>query len=128
MTVQKGNKYALGCTKNGRPPIYSDPNVLEKKIAEYFNQQDEKYTITGLCLFCGFESRQSFYEYENKEEFTYIIKRARMLIENMYEQRLQTNAPTGAIFALKNMGWEDRNILAGESGSPLIVFKDFRND
>jgi len=51
-----------------------------------------------------------------------------MLIENMYEQRLQTNAPTGAIFALKNMGWEDRNILAGESGSPLITFKDFRND
>ena len=128
MAVQKENKYALGCAKNGRPPIYDDPNKLEKKINDYFKQEDEKFTITGLCLFCGFESRQSFYEYENKEEFTYIIKRARMLIENMYEQRLQTNAPTGAIFALKNMGWEDRNILAGESGSPLIVFKDFRND
>lgn len=128
MAVQKENKYALGCAKNGRPPMYDDPNKLEKKINDYFKQEDEKYTITGLCLFCGFESRQSFYEYENKEEFTYIIKRARMLIENMYEQRLQTNAPTGAIFALKNMGWEDRNILAGESGSPLIVFKDFRND
>jgi len=128
MAVQKENKYALGCAKNGRPPMYDDPNKLEKKINDYFKQEDEKYTITGLCLFCGFESRQSFYEYENKEEFTYIIKRARMLIENMYEQRLQTNAPTGAIFALKNMGWEDRNILAGESGSPLITFKDFRND
>ena len=128
MVVQKENKYALGCAKNGRPPMYDDPNKLEKKINDYFKQEDEKFTITGLCLFCGFESRQSFYEYENKEGFTYIIKRARMLIENMYEQRLQTNAPTGAIFALKNMGWEDRNILAGESGSPLITFKDFRND
>ena len=128
MVVQKENKYALGCAKNGRPPMYDDPNKLEKKINDYFKQEDEKFTITGLCLFCGFESRQSFYEYENKEGFTYIIKRARMLIENMYEQRLQTNAPTGAIFALKNMGWEDRNILAGDSGSPLIIFKDFRND
>ena len=128
MAVQKENKYALGCAKNGRPPMYDDPNKLEKKINDYFKQEDEKFTITGLCLFCGFESRQSFYEYENKEGFTYIIKRARMLIENMYEQRLHTNAPTGAIFALKNMGWEDRNILAGESGSPLITFKDFRND
>jgi len=128
MVVQKENKYALGCAKNGRPPMYDDPNKLEKKINDYFKQEDEKFTITGLCLFCGFESRQSFYEYENKEGFTYIIKRARMLIENMYEQRLHTNAPTGAIFALKNMGWEDRNILAGESGSPLITFKDFRND
>lgn len=128
MAVQKENKYALGCAKNGRPPMYDDPNKLEKKINDYFKQEDEKFTITGLCLFCGFESRQSFYEYENKEGFTYIIKRARMLIENMYEQRLHTNAPTGAIFALKNMGWEDRNILAGESGSPLITFKDFRDD
>lgn len=127
----KGNKYALGCTTNGQPPMYSDPKELEKKINNYFlycDENNEKLTITGLCLFCGFESRQSFYEYEKKKDFTYIIKRARMLIENMYEQRLQGNIPTGAIFALKNMGWEDRNVIAGESGSPLIVFKDFKND
>jgi len=105
----KGNKYALGCTTSGRPPIYDDPGKLEKKINDYFNLKDEKFTITGLCLFCGFESRQSFYEYEKKDEFTYIIKRARMLIENMYEQKLQGTAPTGAIFALKNMGWEDKS-------------------
>ena len=42
-------------------------------------------SITGLALWLGFESRQSFYDYEKKDGFTYTIKRARALIENEYE-------------------------------------------
>lgn len=68
-------------------------------------------TISGLCLYCGFESRQSFYAYEGKSEFSYTIKRARLRIEQEYEEQLQTSAPTGAIFALKNFDWKDTPLI-----------------
>ncbi len=102
----EGNKYAIG-NHGGRPPVFSSPKEMSKKITAYFNKF-EKHTITGLCLFLGFESRQSFYDYVEKEEFSYIVKRARLVIENGYEERLSENGPTGAIFALKNMGWADK--------------------
>lgn len=66
-------------------------------------------TITGLVLHCGFASRQSFYAYEKKPEFSYIIKRARTLIEKEYELCLRRGLGAGAIFALKNFGWTDRD-------------------
>jgi hypothetical protein len=106
----------------GRPPKYSKPEELQKKIQEYLNACPDTRkiiiqrtgetieiphpTITGLVLYCGFESRQSFYEYEKKPDFTYTIKRARTFLENIYEKMLLDN-PTGAIFALKNFGWAD---------------------
>lgn len=109
----------------GRPPMYSKPEDLEKAIQNYIdNPPKEKlitatgeefeipsFTITGLCWELGFESRQSFYDYELKDGFTYIIKRARLFIENAYEMRLKAPNCTGAIFALKNMGWKDKSEL-----------------
>jgi hypothetical protein len=77
-------------------------------------------TITGLCVYLGFESRQSFYAYEEKEEYSYIIKKARLRVENYYEQCLQFGNVTGAIFPLKNMGWYDRQELTGKEGKDLI--------
>jgi hypothetical protein len=43
------------------------------------------------------------------------------LIESGYEQRLFESSPTGAIFALKNFGWEDRrqNEHSGPDGEAL---------
>jgi hypothetical protein len=91
-----------------RPPFYDDPEVMQSKIEEYF-QTAKTVTITGLCLHLGFESRQSFYDYEVKSEFAYTVKRARLMVENAYEKRLSDTTPTGAIFALKNMGWKDKH-------------------
>lgn len=109
----------------GKPPLYKTPEELQKKIDAYFkgkgvlenvskassnkkkNEQRPIYTITGLCLYLGFESRQAFYRLEDKQEFSYTIKKARMQIENVYEERLQSSNSTGAIFALKNFGWKD---------------------
>lgn len=81
----------------------------------------EKITITGLALHIGFESRQSIYDYEEKGEFSYIIKNARLRVENAYEQMLHGTTPTGSIFALKNMGWKDnqRTELTGADGGPV---------
>lgn len=93
----------------GRTPIFKSPELLEKKIQEYFEDDNEKpLTITGLCLYCGFESRQSFYDLEKREGFSYTIKKARMRIENAYEKNLHDKTPAGSIFALKNLGWTDQ--------------------
>jgi len=126
MGAPKGNKFALGLTNSGRPPLFDSPKELLSRITEYFDlieepESLEPLTITGLCLFLGFESRQSFYDYEKKEEYTYIIKRARLVIESAYERLLNSKTPTGAIFALKNMGWFDRQEITGKDGEPIIT-------
>ncbi len=45
----------------------------------------------------------------DRREFAHSVKRAKLLIENGYEVDLRkTGNPAGSIFALKNMGWSDR--------------------
>ena len=107
--------------------MYNKPEDLQKKVDKYFEDLPYKKvkqgkdvieipvpTITGLALFLGFESRQSFYDYEKDERFSYIIKRARSFIERGYEEALHTGGGAGAIFALKNMGWTDRQNIEHE--------------
>jgi hypothetical protein len=111
-------------TVNGRPPVFSSEEDLQNQVDAYFNSgirtktifvgkdaiptEVPVPTITGLAIFLGFESRQSFYDYEKNPKFSYTIKKARMFIEREYEEQLQVGNTTGAIFALKNMGWIDR--------------------
>jgi hypothetical protein len=110
----------------GRPPFFDNPDSLQDKINEYFihgvtvkkviiGKAPHNYTldvevptISGLAYYIGFESRQSFYDYEQKPEFAYTIKKVRLFIEKHYEEMLQTGNTTGAIFALKNFGWTDK--------------------
>lgn len=115
----------------GRPPFFKTPEELEAKIDDYFNNCPETdkrgvvlrnkegdtyidyincFTVCGLALHLGFTSRNAMYNYEEKEEFIGIIKKARTLIEKGYEQNLHGGQCTGSIFALKNMGWNDKVI------------------
>lgn len=133
----------------GRPPEFSDPKELENRISDYFehikgefeekeipdpddptgfvlekvwSRYPEPPTITGMCLFLGFESRQSFHDYQKKKEFSYAIKKARLQIECEYEKALQTSKnPTGSIFALKNMGWSDKQEIEHTGGTDLRI-------
>ncbi len=107
MAAPFGNKYALGITDTGRPPVFETPDQFEAKAKEYIKlsiEHSEKITITGLALFMGFESRQSLFDYGKKQDFSYVVKRAKLAVENSYEG----NGQTIDIFALKNMGWVDR--------------------
>lgn len=124
-----------------RPPKYKTPKELQEKIDEYFESGVKKIplpvgkgdaetilefevpTITGLALYCEFESRQAFYHLENKEEFSYTIKKARLRIEQHYEESLQlSKSAAGPIFALKNLGWSDRQEIDHTSGGkPLQI-------
>ena len=106
MGAPKRNLFALG-NNGGRPPKYETAEEMQKKCTEYFEsaiELEEKITITGLALFLGFCSRNSLYEYGKKKEFKYIIKNAMLVVENSYESK-GTNFD---IFALKNMGWTDK--------------------
>lgn len=115
----------------GRPPVYKSPKELDKKIQEYLDETTEKklpLTISGLCYHCGFESRQSFYAYEKKPEFSYTIKRARLAIEVSYEMSLHKQSVSGAIFALKNLGWIDEQTISHEVSTPNKFTISFRNE
>lgn len=108
----------------GRPRIYETPEELQGAIDAYFLQikvDKEPATVTGLALSLGFESRQSVYDYEENGEFSYIIKNARLRVECEYEKRLSTaQSPTGAIFALKNMGWKDKSEQEITGAMPVV--------
>ena len=105
----------------GRPPNFKTVKELQDKINQYIENPPVKasvvggeivdvptITITGLCWFLGFESRQSFYDYGKTKRFSYTIKRARLFIESEYEAALKGSNCTGPIFALKKMGWSDK--------------------
>lgn len=95
---------------------FKTDDELKAAIDNYFAEtkaKEENPTVTGLALHLGFESRQSFYDYEKYQDHSYTIKRARLMIECQYEQKLHNAACTGAIFALKNFGWEDKREISG---------------
>lgn len=94
--------------KVGRPLKIETPEQMEKILNEYFSTTDEnKITLTGICLALNLD-KKNFYEYEKREGYQDIVKRARMIVENSYEISLRENGRTGDIFALKNFGWRDK--------------------
>jgi hypothetical protein len=113
----------------GRPPLFKDPEEMQEKINEYIDECEENkvpYTITGLCYYLGFTSRQSFYDYEKNSKFSYTVKRARLFIENSYELSLRINGRSGDIFALKNFGWTDKSEIE-HSGKTTHVNVDYNS-
>lgn len=126
MAAPKGNKFAQGLSHTGRPPIFESAELLAESISEYFKdckEEGTKATITGLALYLGFESRQSISDYATRnEEFSYIIKRAKLCVENSYE----LSGTAFDIFALKNMGWSDKTETEHTfQNTPTITFKKF---
>lgn len=116
--------------RKGRPPLYSDPLVMEAKIDQYFDHCEEKGkppTVPGLCVFLGFESRQSFLDYEARPLFSGTIKKARLKIEADRADRLiSSGSPTaGVIFDLtNNHGWKNPQHIKhsqDEDGEPQKV-------
>ena len=106
----------------GRLPKYTE-KALKDKLLDYFGECDAKKLLpnkAGVCVFLGI-SRETYSEYRKK--YPYAIKRTDNLIEEAWVQRLAGNAPTGAIFYLKNAFKEhyqdrrDTDITSG--GKPI---------
>ncbi len=109
MAAPKHNLFALG-NNGGRPRKYETAEEMELKINEYFNwciENKMEIAVNGLVLYLGFSHKSSLYEYQENEEFTDLIKKARTAVEMSYELDLRTFKFGGAVFALKNMGWTD---------------------
>jgi len=108
ISPNRPNKYQK---HKGRPATFSDPKQLESLGNQFFEQCDldqKPYTITGLALALGFNSRQALVQYEDKPKFISIIKKLKARCERFWESRLNDSACTGSIFWLKNFGWSDR--------------------
>ena len=111
MAAPKGNKNAAG-NSGGRPPLIRDVEHFAELAETYFALCDadhEPYTITGLALGLGLSGREALSEYGRRVEFSDNVKKAKAKVESAYEKRLSGPNCTGAIFALKNMGWRDES-------------------
>lgn len=89
----------------GRPLKFPSVEDLENKINQYFQSSKESgdpITITGLA--CALDtSRKVLVEYEERDEYSNAIKRAKQFIEAYFEKMLITKTNVaGVIFSLKN--------------------------
>lgn len=141
----------MGKHLGGRPPLYSNPEILDKKINEYFEQCQPEYlkndegeilvtekkqpiiinlnspSSVGLALYLGFADRQSLYDNEKKEEFSCIIKKARSKVEEwVYQHTMHGSVPTAAgIFILKQFGYTDKTEIAHTGNMTVKFVSDF---
>lgn len=112
----------------GRPRIIDSPEEFDALVEDYrktCQENGEPLTFTGMALHLGFSDRRSFYDYAEYEGFSRSVSRAKMLVEAEYERTVAENGMRGcggAIFALKNHGWEDRSQMehTGADGQPLF--------
>ena len=114
----------------GRPLKFKTVKELEDAINEYFDWCDNRvinvfikevgdnvpvsnpapYTMSGLAYALGVD-RQTILNYEDRDSYSALIKRARARVEQDVETRLlEGKNQAGAIFNLKNNfgGWKDK--------------------
>lgn len=115
--------------KRGRPKKYTEIDVMQQKIDEYFKKCDENnkpYTMSGLALALDMD-RRSLLNYSKNDEFFPTIKKARNKVETYVEERLFYPNATGVIFNLKNnFNWEDKQELnhSGNINNPYANLSD----
>jgi hypothetical protein len=138
----------------GRPPKFATPELLQSAIDEYFEScwvdkvtettdsdgkcvmsevryQQRPYTIAGLAYHLEMTT-QALRNYEAKDEFLGIIKRAKQKVEmNIEEQLIAGKSAAGPIFWLKNhAGYADtqKMELSGTDGKPIEHKHDISDD
>ena len=77
-------------------------------VERVWDREPEPPTLCGLIHSLGFNSRQRFDSHCIEGEFADMLSRARLTIEACYEKKLHGQSAAGAIFALKNLGWNDK--------------------
>lgn len=131
----------------GRPLKYKTAKQLEEAIDDYFDYCDNRmtsvyikevgdnvqisnpapYTMSGLAYKLGID-RNTLLSYGNNDNFSALIKQARMKVQVDVEQRLMEGKnQAGAIFNLKNnFGWVDKTEVDNkhEMVQPIIALED----
>lgn len=109
------------------PKVEKDGKMVVDYDAEpelvSFKQMSKQipYTITGLAIALD-TTRDLLIDYEDKEEFSDTIKRAKEKIHNYVELRLFGANPAGIIFNLKNnYGWKDKSEVDQKNSGNITV-------
>lgn len=111
----------------GRPLKFQSAEELQKMIDAYFANCDKKkkpYTITGLALALD-TTRDILLAYEERDEFSNAIKKAKLRCQAYAEEQLFTNRNTaGVIFNMvNNYGWKNKqdidNNIGNKDGKPF---------
>lgn len=108
----------------GEPPKYQ-PKELQIAVDKYFDkcaEQNIRPTVTRLCLELGFSSRQSIYDYKNRnnnQDSACIIKTALLKCQAYLDDQLLNPkvSSAGVIFALKQHGWKDKTEIEHSTGN-----------
>lgn len=104
---------------------YTEENIDEllEKIDAYIEECEDPdtNTVPGFAIAAyklGFSSRTSLWDYaqDDNESISEPIKRLMLYIEADYEGQLRKQSCTGAIFALKNRGWTDKQEIEHSGG------------
>ncbi len=96
-----------------------DPPAMQKITI----REPEPPTMAGLALHLGFNSRDEFDKMEKAGKYSATLKRARLRVEVAYEKKLHQQSSSGALFALKNMGWNDKAEDKQTRSSTTIAIK-----
>jgi len=88
-----------------------------------WDREPEAPTISGLAHYLGFDSREAFNQYEINGAFASTLKRSRLRIEAEYEKKLHQQPSSGAIFALKNLGWQERATTVADDQSAVCELR-----
>lgn len=98
-------------SKGGKPRKFHTAYHFAEACDAYFTAcQEEKQwpTMAGLSLALGFSRRNQIYRQDWDQDYTHVLETARLMVEHAYEQRLGGQSVAGCIFALKQMGWADK--------------------
>jgi len=74
-----------------------------------WDREPQPATFADLALYLGFTSLQAFESYIESGKYNEVLKWGHLRIEASYERKLHAQSATGAIFALKNNGWNERS-------------------
>lgn len=110
----------------GRPNKFKSVEEMEQAIQEYFDycyEQDKPYTISGLA--CALDTtRRTLLDYQEQDEFSHTIKKAKAKIEAYNEELLYSkDVPTvGVIFNLKNnYDWKDKQEIEADVNNDVNI-------
>lgn len=91
---------------------FETPQILEKLCKAYLKSCEDNEELpskAGACVFFRI-SKDTYNEYKKKSEYSDSLKDLENHMEKAWINRLASNAPTGAIFYLKNaFGYADKH-------------------
>lgn len=95
-------------------PIIASREEMTEKLEEYFQTTHKsEWTISGVCLAVGMCKDSFLYRYGKDPRYKDLVALARTLVASSYEDVLRSPAVkhAGSIFALKNLGWNDAQLV-----------------